>query len=120
MTAIEQSAREPSTPTLPPTPTTEPNLGHTQGHGNGGGEESDLIAEGKVLFEETAGGVGCALCHGLDGRGNLGIAAPPNREATTDQVFDALATRPQMSLIEMSDDEAKAVVVYLKYLETQP
>ncbi len=61
----------------------------------------------------------CARCHGLDGSGNPGIAAPPDREPTMDQVFDASVTRPQMSFIDISDDEAKAVVVYLKYLETQ-
>ena len=113
---------EPLTPTPPPAPTTEPTPTPTLDQGNGGGEESqaDLIAEGKVIFEDTAGGVGCAICHGLDGKGDPGFAAPPNRGATMDQVLDALATRPQMSFIEMSDDEVKAVVAYLKYLETQP
>ncbi len=32
----------------------------------------DLIAEGKIIFEETAGGVGCASCHGMDGSGDIG------------------------------------------------
>ena len=31
---------------------------------------SEMIEAGRLIYEETAGGVGCAYCHGLDGNGD--------------------------------------------------
>lgn len=79
-----------------------------------------LFDQGKLLFEVTAGGLGCAFCHGLDGRGKAEFATPPNRGATEELIWDALQTRPQMSFITLTDQELKAVSTYLQWLATQP
>lgn len=81
-----------------------------------------LLAKGRLLFEKTAGGVGCAYCHGLtgDGKGTAGVGAPPNRGKTEAQVRTALTSVTMMTFIKLTDDEIEAVVAYLKYLDTQP
>lgn len=85
-------------------------------------ESSELLAKGKLIFEKTAGGVGCAYCHGLDGKGSgtSGVGAPPNRGKSEAEVRAALMGVPQMSFIKLSDDEIVAVVAYLQYLNQQP
>jgi DNA-binding beta-propeller fold protein YncE/mono/diheme cytochrome c family protein len=74
---------------------------------------------GAVLFEQTAGGVGCASCHGMDGRGVPG-ATPDVRGATEDRVRAALAGVALMSDIRLSAAEIEAVVAHLQYLNEQP
>jgi len=79
----------------------------------------DLLAQGKQIFEETAGGIGCAACHGMDGRS--GEIGPPNAGADEAKVQNALKSVPEMaSIIKLSHSEVKAVVAYLKYLGEQP
>jgi len=77
---------------------------------------------GREIFNKTAGGVGCAYCHGSDGKGDgpSMLGAPPNRGATEEMVRNALASFPDMSFIKLTNDEIKAVVVYLAYLAEQP
>ncbi|MCZ7574258.1 MAG: cytochrome c [Ardenticatenaceae bacterium] len=83
--------------------------------------DDELLAKGKLIFEKTAGGVGCASCHGMDGKGNTKIGAPDNRGATEEQVRTALSGGVEMmSFIKLTDDEITAVVAYLKYLSEQP
>jgi mono/diheme cytochrome c family protein len=76
-----------------------------------------------LVFEKTAGGVGCALCHGLDGKGEgiAGLGAPDIRGKKEAQVRGALIGGvPLMSFIKLSDEEITAVVAYLQYLNEQP
>ncbi len=82
----------------------------------------DVLARGKVIFEKTAGGVGCANCHGMDGKGNgpAGVGAPANRGADEAKVRTALSTVALMSSVKLTDDEIKAVVAYLAFLGKQP
>ena len=85
-----------------------------------GDEASDaLLAQGKKLFEETAGGVGCALCHGMNGAGDPNAGAPDVRGAD-EQMFRAAwgGAAPVMSFITLNNDEVEAVVAYLAYLDT--
>lgn len=79
---------------------------------------SDPLAKGKAIFEKTAGGVGCASCHGLDGKGGLpGVGAPDIRGASEERVRRALAGGvPIMTFIKLSEEEKAAVVAYLRYL----
>ncbi len=84
------------------------------------GSLDEQIAAGKLLFEKTAGGVGCALCHGIDGKGDPVYASPSNRGATAEQILDAIETRPQMAFLVLSNDEVQAVAAYLKVLAEQP
>ncbi|MCH8103621.1 MAG: c-type cytochrome [Chloroflexi bacterium] len=85
-----------------------------------GPSDEELIAQGKEIFVKTAGGVGCALCHGLDAKGDPSQGAPDNRGASADTIFAALASRPQMSFITLTNDEIDAVAAYLAFLATQP
>lgn len=82
----------------------------------------DLLAKGKLLYEKQAGGVGCAYCHGLDGKGGgtSGVNAPPNRGKTEADVRQALLVVRDMSFIKLTDAEINAVVAYLKYLNELP
>lgn len=79
-----------------------------------------VLARGKEIFEKTAGGVGCAACHGMDGKGSSCIGAPANRGADEATVRKALATVQMMSIVKLTDDEIKAVVAYLAVLGKQP
>lgn len=90
-----------------------------------GGEEPvpdktprDLLAEGKLIYEYTAGGVGCAYCHGLDGRGEgvSGEDAPDIRGMTRVDVQQAIGGIPLMDFIELGDEELTAVGAYLQDL----
>ncbi len=84
---------------------------------------NDLLAKGKLVFDKTAGGTGCAYCHGLDGKGagTAGVGAPPNRGASEEKLRNALAGGvPLMTYIKLTEDEITAVVTYLKYLNEQP
>ncbi|MBI4362664.1 MAG: cytochrome c [Euryarchaeota archaeon] len=63
--------------------------------------------------------MGCASCHGMDGKGGLpGVGAPDIRGASEARVRGALAGGvPLMSsFIKLNDEEVTAVVAYLKYL----
>ncbi|MBI4498328.1 MAG: cytochrome c [Chloroflexi bacterium] len=80
---------------------------------------NDLLAPGKLIFEKTAGGVGCAFCHGLDGKGTgpAGVNAADIRGATESQVRGALQGGvAMMSAVKLDDDEITAVVAYLQTL----
>ncbi|MBN4064836.1 hypothetical protein JYU04_03775 [Dehalococcoides mccartyi] len=88
--------------------------------------DPDLLAQGKVIFDETAGGIGCAFCHGLDGKGNgpAGIGAPANRGLSMSK-FEAALTEGESGAMEflqgvLTASEKKAVIEYLGWLETQP
>ena len=82
----------------------------------GNRSSDDLLAQGKLIFEKTAGGVGCATCHGLDGKGG---SAPYNRGASESRFREVLAGST-MNFIKLSNEEIKAVVAYLQWLATQP
>ena len=83
---------------------------------------SDELARGREIFTKTAGGVGCAFCHGADGKGNgpSGVGAPPNRGLDEERVRTALKNVEMMRIVKLNDDEIKAVVAYLAYLGKQP
>ncbi|MBI4301352.1 MAG: cytochrome c, partial [Chloroflexi bacterium] len=103
-----QSAVRPSMPVATPTLSTS---------------GSDLLTKGKLIFEKTAGGVGCAHCHGLDGkgRGPAGIQAANIRSKNEGDIRAAIQGGvPMMSFIKLSDDEITAVAAYLQHLATQP
>lgn len=83
-----------------------------------GASDSDLLAKGALIYDKTAGGLGCASCHGVDGKG---ASAPYIRGASKAQVRQALSGgAPAMNFIKLSEDEITAVVAYLEYLRQQP
>lgn len=84
-------------------------------------QDADLIARGKLLFEETAGDVGCAMCHGMEATGDADAGAPSIRGVTDAQMKSALAGAvPVMEFIQLTDAERKAVHAYLQSLAQGP
>jgi mono/diheme cytochrome c family protein len=78
-------------------------------------EEEALLAVGREIFEVTAGGVGCAFCHGTDGGGS---AYGPNiRRASRQDIANALRWAGEMSQIRLSEMEVDAVALYLSQLD---
>ncbi len=75
----------------------------------------DLIAQGRMIFEETAGGVGCAACHGHFGMGDLQVG-PNNRGASEERIRKGFATRDQMAFLRLTEEEIRAVAAFLQYL----
>ncbi|MBI3979153.1 MAG: cytochrome c [Chloroflexi bacterium] len=83
----------------------------------------DPLARGKLLFDKTAGGMGCAQCHGLDGKGNgpAQVNAPNIRGKNEGDLRTAISGGvPMMSFVKLNDEEITAVVAYLTWLNTQP
>tara|TARA_R110002051_G_scaffold281373_1_gene342986 strand:+ start:5397 stop:5954 length:558 start_codon:yes stop_codon:yes gene_type:complete len=70
-------------------------------------------AAGKVIFEETAGGVGCQSCHGADGSGD---SAPDIRGQDARAILEQLRRNENMSFITLSSGEVDQVAAYLDYL----
>ena len=78
--------------------------------------DDDSQELGEAVFTETAGGVGCASCVGMDGRGKPELAARDIRGRTAEDVYNALETRTQMAFIDLTSEEVNAVAAYLKRL----
>ena len=70
-------------------------------------------AAGKIIFEETAGGVGCQSCHGMDATGDVG---PDIRGRSSADILAQLQTNEEMAFIELTDEERDQVATYLLYL----
>ena len=77
-------------------------------------------ALGRDIFEKTAGGVGCASCHGMNARGGAQFNAPDIRGADEARVRSALAGVTFMSQITLNDAEITAVVGHLQELNKAP
>jgi len=91
----------PTTTTSPVTTTTEPE-----------GPGDDVLALGKEIWDVTAGGVGCANCHGFDAKGTS------NGPNIIGQSKSAIAGALGGGIIDMNDikltaDELEAVYQYL-------
>jgi mono/diheme cytochrome c family protein len=84
------------------------------------GTGQNALALGRTIFEKTAGGVGCASCHGMNARGVDALGTPEIRGVTEAQVRTALTSVQQMSRIMLNDAEIAAVVLYLQQLANQP
>jgi DNA-binding beta-propeller fold protein YncE/mono/diheme cytochrome c family protein len=78
------------------------------------------LALGRTIFEKTAGGIGCAACHGMNGRGGVQFNAPDIRGADEMRVRAALTGVAFMSRIMLTDAEIAAVVAHLQELNQQP
>lgn len=84
------------------------------------GLDDALLAQGQILFEKDAGGVGCASCHGMDARGNESIGAPDIQGRTEAQIRSALSGVDMMTVVKVKPDEIEALSAYLQHLSTQP
>ena len=75
---------------------------------------------GALIFEQTAGGVGCASCHGTDGAGDASLSTPDIRSADEARVRSALDGVELMSGIRLTDAELEAVLAHLRTLNEAP
>jgi len=79
--------------------------------------DDPLVAEGKLLFEETAGNVGCAACHGIDATGDPDVGAPYIIGVSAAQMDAALKGGvPDMDFFNLNRKETKALLAYLNAL----
>ncbi|MDZ4134824.1 MAG: c-type cytochrome [Paracoccaceae bacterium] len=79
--------------------------------------DDPLVAAGKVLFEETAGGVGCAACHGMEGAGDPDLGAPYIRGVARAAFKSAIGGAvPVMEFLDLNQKEQKEVFAYLQFL----
>ncbi|UCH24421.1 MAG: cupredoxin domain-containing protein [Trueperaceae bacterium] len=83
----------------------------------GGDTPQERIAAGRLLFEQTAGGMGCAVCHGNFGMGDLGMGSYI-RGIGEQQVRDSLESVEAMASLSLSEEEIRAVTTYLQWLGT--
>ena len=80
--------------------------------------ELDLFELGEHIYlEDASEGVGCAYCHGKDGRGNIG---PNIRGKMPGDILFALESVDAMEFLRMNQKKIEAVSEYLKWLTTQP
>ena len=75
------------------------------------GNEAE-IAAGRLLHEETAGGVGCASCHGMTARGE-GLA-PDIRGADVARITDSLKNTGDMAELAMTPHEIEQLAAYFQ------
>ena len=75
--------------------------------------QDDVAAAGKLVFEETAGGVGCASCHGMDAKGDHG---PDIRGRKVEDILGALDEVEDMDFLDLPKAEIEAVAAYLATL----
>jgi|GEM_PF-823071 mono/diheme cytochrome c family protein len=69
--------------------------------------------EGKKIYEELAGGVGCQACHGLDAAGIIG---PDIRGKDPVAIMAAMKAVPDMGIIELTEAQVDQVAAYLRQL----
>ena len=108
------TAADPTTTAAASTTTASPDTATTAA-----GSDSDLLTEGKLIFDETAGDVGCAHCHGASGKGDgvAGAGATDIRGKTKSQIDAAISGGvPQMSFIKLTPEQLDAVAAYVAQL----
>ena len=83
----------------------------------GSPDAGDKFAIGEDIFLRTAGGVGCANCHGETGGGDPSNNGPNIRGMDFGAVVAAIDDITDMADIRLTDFEVEAVVLYLQWLE---
>jgi cytochrome c553 len=75
--------------------------------------EFQLLTLGEEIFQRTAGGIGCATCHGPQATGSAG---PDIRGQDRATIQGALRAVPDMGFIALSEEQLDAVAAYLATL----
>jgi DNA-binding beta-propeller fold protein YncE/mono/diheme cytochrome c family protein len=87
----------------------------------GAGAPGTTAVSARALYEQVAGGIGCAGCHGAGGRGGGALNAPDIRGAGDSRVRAAIAAVPAMSPFKgLADAEIASLVAHLAELNKQP
>jgi mono/diheme cytochrome c family protein len=74
---------------------------------------TDAVDRGRLLFDQAAGGVGCASCHA---RYALGALGPAIRGFGAGEIQDALTLVPDMGFLSLSPAEIDDIAAYLAFL----
>lgn len=79
--------------------------------------DPDKVAKGRIIFERTAGDVGCAVCHGNFGMGDL-ATAPNVRGVDEVRIRGALEGAEEMEFLinVLTDEDIEYVAQYLQFL----
>jgi cytochrome c553 len=79
----------------------------------------EVVMAGRLLFEETAGGIGCAACHAHFALGDSFIA-PNVRGVSKNRIEGALEAVEEMEFLidELSSEDIDAIAEYLRFLAT--
>jgi hypothetical protein len=75
--------------------------------------QDDALERGRVLFDQAAGGVGCASCHARYALGGIG---PGIRGLGAGYIQDALTLVPEMGFLSLSGAEIDDIAEYLAFL----
>lgn len=73
---------------------------------------TEVVEQGEDIFLRTAGGTGCQACHGMEAEGING-SGPRIVGRRTPAIRAALNRVPQMSHIDLTDEQIEAVAAYL-------
>jgi mono/diheme cytochrome c family protein len=76
-------------------------------------QDMQAVERGRKLYDETAGGVGCASCHARYALGDIG---PMIRGFTAGDIETALGTIPDMSFISLNPTEIGDIAAFLHWL----
>ena len=81
--------------------------------------DPELVAIGREVFQVTAGGVGCASCHGHFALGDIGIG-PDLRGSDEVRIRGGLEAVEVMEFLvnQLTDADIKALAEFLSYLGT--
>jgi hypothetical protein len=75
--------------------------------------DMEVVERGRVVYDVSAGGVGCAMCHAPFALGDIG---PDIRGMSARDIGDALGSIPDMSFISLSDADLADLATYLGWL----
>ncbi len=115
----------PDTPVVTPAPTSEPEPVIPSASAPAPAPEvkpaplSSLtgdVAPGEVIFQKTAGGSGCAFCHGSDA---MGISAPRIIDKEAEDLQFALLSVPAMGYMNLTNQDIADVAAYLQYMKSE-
>jgi hypothetical protein len=75
--------------------------------------DMEVVERGRVVYDVSAGGVGCAMCHAPFALGDIG---PDVRGMSARDISDALGSIPDMAFISLSDADLADLATYLGWL----
>jgi hypothetical protein len=75
--------------------------------------DMEAVERGRVVYDVSAGGVGCTTCHAPFALGDIG---PDIRGMSARDIADSLDSIPDMSFIALSDADLDDLATYLGWL----
>jgi hypothetical protein len=75
--------------------------------------DMEAVERGRVVYDVSAGGIGCTTCHAPFALGNIG---PDIRGMSARDIADSLDSIPDMAFISLSDADLDDLATYLGWL----